>query len=305
MSGPASSPALADAAPLGLGRLDALPAAVGRPSYARTDLSAGIVHFRSRQLPPRPPGGLPRSADGVGAGPRLGHRRRERHARGRGAARHAPGSGPAHHRRVRVRRDERGARDGPDARLPARRRCTGDPRRPRGPRDPDRVAHRHRGWLLRLGRDEPLRRRAPAHPRGRREPRRPGDRVRADRGGPSRRGARPDAPPSPSCRATTCRTTASPRAPPSRGSPGSPTRSSPTGSTRTRASRTAWSTGSRPRRVRASARAPPASSASRTRRPCSARTTSSGCSRTTSSPGAPRSRRSGCRSSTTSRRTRR
>ena len=45
MSGPASSPAPANAAPLGLGRLDALPAAVGRPSYARTDLSAGIVHF--------------------------------------------------------------------------------------------------------------------------------------------------------------------------------------------------------------------------------------------------------------------
>ena len=45
MSGPASSPALAGAAPLGLGSLDALPAAVGRPSYARADLSAGIVHF--------------------------------------------------------------------------------------------------------------------------------------------------------------------------------------------------------------------------------------------------------------------
>ena len=40
-----SSPSDAGAAPLRLGALDGLPPDVGRPAYARSDLSAGILHF--------------------------------------------------------------------------------------------------------------------------------------------------------------------------------------------------------------------------------------------------------------------
>ena len=71
--------------------LDKLPHRVGRPAYDRSRLSAGIVAFRRRQFPPRPPGGLSRRAVQRRAGPRLGDRRRRRARRRR--ARCATSSG--------------------------------------------------------------------------------------------------------------------------------------------------------------------------------------------------------------------
>ncbi len=132
------------------------------------------------------------------------------------------------------------------------------------------------------------------------QPRRPEDRLRPDPRrpqGPPRRRRRS---PSPSCPATTSPTTAASAATPSPASPRPRTPPSPPGSATPSPSPTPWSTASPRRPPTASARSPATTSASTTPGRCSARTSSSGSSRTTSPPAAPPSRRSAPSSSPTS-----
>ena len=75
--------------------------------------------LRRRQLPPRPPAGLPRPADERRPRPRLGDRRRRRHPLRREDARRARRPGLALHRRRAVGRDLLGPRHRGDDRLPA------------------------------------------------------------------------------------------------------------------------------------------------------------------------------------------